>query len=223
MDKDTIIFDINETVLNLDSLNPKFERVFGDDKITSLWFSMLLHTSTVCILTGVKTDFLTLSKMTLDTVASRLGVGLTEGDRAEILSTFVSLQPHDDIKSALLRLRSAGYKTVAFSNSSQSLVSSQIKQAGLDHYFDEIVSVEEAGSFKPDPVVYAYLADKMNLPVEKLRLVATHDWDTHGALSVGMKAAYIDRLGWPYNPLYKKPDITGVTMNEIVEAILALE
>lgn len=151
MGKDTIIFDINETVLNLDSLKPKFGKAFGDEKITGLWFSMLLHTSTVCILTGVKTDFLTLSKITLDTVASRVGVELTEVERAELLSTFASLQPHDDIKSALLRLRSAGYKTVAFSNSSLKLVSTQIKQAGLEEYFDEIVSVEEAGSFKLIP------------------------------------------------------------------------
>ena len=220
MIKDTIIFDINETVLNLDSLKPKFGKAFDDEKITGLWFSMLLHTSTVCILTGVKTDFLTLSKITLDTVASRVGVELTEVEKAEMLSTFASLQPHDDIKSALFRLRSAGYKTVAFSNSSLNLVSTQIKQAGLEEYFDEIVSVEDAGSFKPDPAAYGYLAGRLNLPVENLRLVATHDWDTHGALNVGMKAAYVDRLNWRYNPLYMKPDITGKTMDEIVEAII---
>ncbi|PSW15784.1 haloacid dehalogenase type II [Photobacterium rosenbergii] len=218
--KETIVFDINETVLNLDSLKPKFKRVFGDEEIQMLWFSMLLHTSTVSIVTGVKSDFATLAKLTLETVASRLGKKLKTEDAKDILSTFSNLKPHDDITETLMTLRAAGFQTVAFSNSSLSLVSSQIDNAGLTEYFDHIISVEEAGTFKPDPAAYAYLGNKLGLPMNSMRLIATHDWDTLGALNAGMKAAYIDRLNWPYNPMYKKPDISGTTMTEVVNAII---
>ena len=223
MSRDTILFDINETVLDLSSLKPKFKAAFGGESVTATWFSMLLHTSTVCALTGTKTDFATLAGNMLDAIAARLDVEVSEQTRVDILSSFSRMPPHDDIKSALNRLRSAGYRTVAFTNSSLNLVSTQINNSGLAEYFDEIVSVEDTGSFKPDPKVYAFVAQRMNRPIEDLRLVATHDWDTHGAMSAGMRAAYIDRSGAPYHPLYRQPDIYASTMGDVVEQIIAAD
>ena len=221
MPRDTILFDINETVLDLGSLKPKFKAAFGDEAVTATWFSMLLHASTVCILTDVRSYFAALAGTMLDAIAARLGVELSDKMRADILSSFASLPPHVDIKPALTRLRSAGYRTVAFTNSSLNLVTTQIENAGLTEYFDEIVSVEETGSFKPDPKVYEFVARRINRPIEELRLVATHDWDTHGALSAGMHAAYIDRSGAPYHPLYKRPDVYATSMDDVVEQIIA--
>ncbi|WP_206683193.1 hypothetical protein [Neptunicella marina] len=57
--------------------------------------------------------------------------------------------------------------------------------------------------------------------MENLRLVATHDWDTHGALTAGLKAAFINRSGAPYHPLYLKPDIQSTSMHGIVDQIIA--
>ncbi len=220
MQRDTILFDINETVLDLSSLRPKFESAFGNPAVTGTWFSMLLHTSTVCILTNVKSDFGTLAGIMLDTIAARLGAQLPDETRQDILSSFASLPPHPDIMPALTRLRAAGYRTVSFTNSSPSLVTSQITNAGLMDYFDELVSVEETGSFKPDPRVYKFVAERLDRPIESLRLIATHDWDTHGALTAGMHAAYIDRSGAPYHPQYLEPDIYATTMEEIAEQII---
>ncbi|MFW2373789.1 MAG: haloacid dehalogenase type II [Gammaproteobacteria bacterium] len=221
MPRDTILFDINETVLDLSSLKPKFKAAFGDEAVTATWFSMLLHTSTVCIVTDIKTDFASLAGTMLDAIAARRGVELSDEMRTDILGGFAGLAPHADIIPALNRLRSAGYRTVAFTNSSLNLVTSQIENAGLTDYFDDIVSVEETGSFKPDPKVYEFVARRVNRPIEELRLVATHDWDTHGALSAGMHAAYIDRSGTPYHPLYRRPDVYATTMDDVVEQIMA--
>ena len=221
MPRDTILFDINETVLDLSSLKPKFKAAFGDEAVTATWFSMLLHASTVCILTDVKTNFASLAGTMLDAIAARRGVDLSEMMRDEILGGFSSLAPHADVKPALTRLRSAGYRTVAFTNSSLNLVTRQIDNAGLTEYFDEIVSVEETGSFKPDPKVYKFVAERINRPIDELRLVATHDWDTHGALSAGMHAAYIDRSGAPYHPQYRQPDVYATSMDDVVEQIIA--
>jgi|GEM_PF-101631 len=220
MGKETILFDINETVLNLSALKPTFAETFCDEGALSLWFSLLLHSSTVCIATNVRTDFAELSGVMLDSLAVRLGVSLTEEIRTELLSLFANLRPHSDIKPALNKLRLNGFRTVAFSNSSLILIKTQIENAGLEAYFDDIISVEEMGSFKPDPNVYKFAADKLGESVGSLRLVATHDWDTHGALSVGFKAAYIDRTGVPYHPLYQRPDIYETSMESIVDQII---
>lgn len=223
MSRDTILFDINETVLDLASLKPKFEEVFGDAGVSSTWFAMLLHTSTVCALTGVRTGFAELAGTMLDSIAARRAVTLSAQQRAEILGGFASLPPHSDIVPALLRLRAAGYRTVAFTNSSLQLVTNQITRAGLAEHYDHIVSVEKTGSFKPDRKVYQYVAERLQRPLHELRLVATHDWDTHGAMTAGMLAAYIDRSGAPYHPLYKRPDIFATGMVELVEQIISAD
>lgn len=222
MKNEIILFDINETVLNLSDLKPAFTHVFGDEGALTLWFSLLLHASTVCIATKVKTNFSELSKTMLDSLAARYHVALTCDNKAKLLNGFANLQPHSDIKPALKTLRSNGFRTIAFSNSSQSLITSQIKNSDLSDYFDDIISVEETGSFKPDINVYKFVAKKLHHPEKSLRLVATHDWDTHGALSAGLNAAYIDRLGVPYNPYYRRPDIFGTSMLSIAEQIIKL-
>ena len=220
MPRDTILFDINETVLDLASLQPKFEAVFADSGVTATWFAMLLHTSAVCALTKVETGFAALAGVTLDSVAARRGVTISEQQRDDILGGFASLQPHADMVPALQRLRDAGYRTVAFSNSSLSLVTSQITNSGLASLFDLIISVEQTGSFKPDRKVYDYVAARVERQTDELRLVATHDWDTHGAMSAGLMAAYIDRSSAPYNPLYKRPAVFATMMDEVVEQII---
>ena len=220
MSRDTILFDINETVLDLASLRPRFEAVFGDAGVTSTWFAMLLHTSTVCALTEVKTGFAELASTMLDAVAARRAVEISDEQRGDILGGFANLSSHDDIVPALVRLRAAGYRTVAFTNSSLKLVTDQIANSGLADYYDQIISVEETGSFKPDAKVYRYVAERLQRPIGELRLVATHDWDTHGAITAGMLAGYVDRSGAPYHSLYKRPDVFGAEMGNIVDQIL---
>jgi 2-haloacid dehalogenase len=221
MPRDVILFDINETVLDLAPLRPKFEGAFDDAGAAGIWFAMLLHASTVCALTGVETGFGDLAGVVLDRLAAQTGRTLSDAARHEILDGFASLPPHADVRPALVRLRSAGYRTIAFSNSSLGLVRRQVVNAGLSELFDDVVSVEEAGSFKPDPRVYRYAAERADRPIGELRLVAAHDWDTQGALAVGMLAAHLDRSGVPYHPLYRRPDVFGATLDEVVAGILA--
>lgn len=223
MQRDTVLFDINETVLDLGPLKPKFADALGDESLASTWFAMLLHSSTVCALTGVKTGFAELAGLTLDRLASLQGRVLALEDRQDILGSFGSLAPHADVQPALEKLRANGYRTVAFSNSSRDLVTRQIANAGLGPYFDVVLSVEETGSFKPDRKVYDFAANRLDRPVATLRLVAAHDWDTHGAMTAGMEAAYLERTKAPYNPLYRRPAIAATTMASLVDKIIATD
>ena len=145
---------------------------------------------------------------------------ISDEQRSDILSGFANLQPHPDIVPALELLQGKGYRTVAFSNSSLNLVTNQITNARLAGHFDHIVSVEETGSFKPDRKVYEYVAACVERPMSDLRLVATHDWDTHGALSAGLLAAYIDRSGAPYHPLYLRPKVFASNMCDVAEQVI---
>lgn len=222
MSNEIILFDINETVVNLETLKPEFRDAFGSEEALSLWFSKLLHSSTVCIATNVHSNFAELANAMLASVAAHYHCQLTDAKRNALLDHFANLPPHADIKEALSRLRSSGFKTIAFSNSSLKLITAQMHNSGLTNLFDDIISVEATGSFKPNPNVYKFAAKSLGESAENLRLITTHDWDAHGALSAGLKAAYIDRTGSPYHPLYLKPDIQSKTMGGIVDQIIAI-
>ena len=220
MKRDTVLFDVNETLLDLSSLKPLFQQALGSESVTATWFSMLLHSSTVCSLTNTQSNFATLAGIMLDTLAARMKLSVSSEMRQAILGGFASLPAHPDIVPALTKLRSAGYRTVAFSNSSHDLVSNRISNAGLSDHFNDVLSVEKTGIFKPDRRVYEYAADKLNRPMTELRLIATHDWDTHGAMSAGLLAGYIDRNGAPYHPLYLRPDVYAADMTDVVEQVI---
>ncbi|WP_394130813.1 haloacid dehalogenase type II [Shewanella maritima] len=220
MQTQVILFDINETVLDLSPLRPKFNQFFGHHHHMDTWFAMLLHSSTVCIATGVKTDFKSLAQAALYNLAGRLNITLSHGDCHTLLNTFAQLPAHQDIEPALKHLKQAGYKLVAFSNSSHALLDAQLAHARIVDLFDDVISVEAAGTFKPAKAAYQLAITTLECPADKLRLVATHDWDTHGALSAGLKAAHINRLNSPYHSHYKQPDVMANNMQQLVHDII---
>lgn len=221
MENSCILFDVNETVLDLSVLKPLFAKTFGSELHLSIWFNSLLHSSTVCALTDQKNDFATLARATLQSLASRHGLNLSEEDQTAILTQLASLPAHTDVIPAIQELTAHGYDCIAFSNSSHSLIAKQISNAGLDGHFKECLSVEATGSFKPDPRVYAQAAKSLNRPAAALRLIACHDWDTHGAMNAGFKAAYIERTGAGYNPAYVKPSVEDSSLTALAQKIIA--
>ena len=218
-----IVFDVNETLLDLAVIQPHFQRVFGDAAIMQQWFALLLHSSLVATLTTDYVDFGSLAAAALDLVAMRQGITLAEDDRSVILTTLQHLPPHPDVSPSLDRLRTAGLRLATLTNSSQGMAGAQLANAGLQDYFEQRLSVEETRRFKPAPEPYRMAASKLGVPVENLRLVAAHDWDVHGALHAGSRGAYIARRGRLYHPLYTKPDIIGSDLLQVTDRILELD
>jgi len=111
--RDTILFDINETVLDLSSLKPTFKALFGTAQALPTWFATLLHSSTVSALTGVRTNFADLALVTLNALAADQNVSLNDNTRQAFLNGFSTLKPHHDVIPALQTLKDKGYRRVA--------------------------------------------------------------------------------------------------------------
>lgn len=218
---DGVLFDINETTLDLSPLGPRFEAVFGNPRALDAWFARVLHASTVCALTGTAAGFRELASAGLDRAAVVFGIDLGAEDRRALLEAVARLPPHPDVAPALDRFRRHGFRTAAFSNSSRELLSAQVDQAGLSDGFDAVISVEEVRSFKPHEKVYLHAVERMACPRERVWLIAAHDWDVHGALCAGLSGAYLARTGAPYHPAFRRPTVEATTMHELVTAVLA--
>lgn len=215
-----LLFDVNETLLDLGQLTPLFTRIFRDKTVQQLWFDELLHSSLVCNLTDSYTPFGTLAGSALTKIAQMVNTSITEKAQNEIIGHVRKLPPHPDIIENLNRLQSAGFRLATLTNSSKDMLADQLSHAGIDHFFELQLSVDEVERFKPAPEPYHMAAKRMKVKPEETIMVAAHDWDIQGAMAAGYKGAYIARKQKPYNNSYQKPDISGLDLFEVSDAIL---
>lgn len=221
--KKLIVFDVNETLLDLKSLDPHFEQIFGSASVRTSWFGQVLRNSLVATITGQYEDFGKIAASALTMTAQLHGVQLSEQDRAEIMGGIRNLPPHPDVKDGLERLRSAGFRLFTLTNSPPKVVEAQLQNAGLEDFFEKSFSVDAIQKFKPDAEVYRMTAKELGVSADQVRLVAAHDWDVAGALLAGCAAAFIARPGHVLNPSMPAPDVVGRDLVEVAEKIIAMD
>jgi len=68
-----LVFDVNQTMLDLNALRPHFVRVFGDGKVLDEWFALLLQYSLVVSVADAYSDFGTVGRAVLEMLASNKG------------------------------------------------------------------------------------------------------------------------------------------------------
>jgi 2-haloacid dehalogenase len=218
-----IVFDVNETLLDVRALEPHFRRVFGDEKVLREWFSLLLLHSQVATLAGPYFDFATLAKAALQMTAASRQVRLTEVDIGAILNGMLSLPAHPEVPAALKMLQEAGLRLVTLTNSSQRVVDEQMSNAGIAKYFERNFSVDSVKRYKPSPEPYRMVALQLGVETTSLRMVAAHAWDIVGAMQAGSAAAFVARPGKVLFPLANLPDITAPDLTGVAEEIVRLE
>lgn len=216
-----LVFDVNETMLDLKALRPQFEHAFGAAAALDEWFSLLLQYSMVTTLTNTYADFGTIAGAVLEMLAIIKKVQLSPEAKTKILHGVLTLPPHPEIVESLKRLRAAGFRMVTLTNSNSSAVKAQLRNAGLTEYFEDSISVDTFRRFKPDLEVYRGAADHLRAKPSELRLIAAHAWDVLGAMQAGWRAAFVARGGLPLFPLGPKPDIIGPDMRAVTDALLA--
>ncbi|MDQ3736958.1 MAG: haloacid dehalogenase type II [Actinomycetota bacterium] len=217
------VFDVNETLLDLGALDPHFERVFGEASARQAWFGQFLALWLTEMLTGQYTNFGTIGGGALEMVAKRQGVDLSDEDKQRILGDMQELPPHPEVEDALGRLRDAGIRLAALTNSTQQVADAQIDNSGLRDYFEQVLSADTVQRLKPAPEPYRMAAESLGVEVGQVRLVAAHAWDVVGAMRAGCAAAFVARPGMVLNPLAARPDVVGADLREVAAQILEIE
>ncbi len=158
-----IVFDVNETLLDVDALKPHFVRAFDDELVLREWFSTVLLYSEVASLAGPYSDFGAIGGAALDMTATSRGVSLSTDDRTRILTGMPSLPAHADVREGLSRLKEAGFRTVTLTNSAATVVEQQLSNADLKDFFERSFSVDTVRRFKPAPEPYRYVAGELKV------------------------------------------------------------
>lgn len=211
-----IVFDVNETLLDITTLEPLFDRIFGDSQVLRAWFAQLVLYSQTMTLSGLYSPFGELGVGALRMIAAMHQVNLTAADIDELKARMGEMPAHTDVIPALTQLQDAGLRLMTLTNSAISASPTPLEKAGINHFFERSFSVESAGKFKPAPETYQLVAQGLSVETSDLCLVACHLWDTIGAQAAGCRAAFLTR---PNNAILPAP---GVPLPDLVAADLTL-
>jgi 2-haloacid dehalogenase len=215
-----IVFDVNETLLDLAPVREWFLHRFDDYPNASTWFSELLRLSFVSSVTDRYVPFTDLAASALETVGSRSGAIIDAGDIAEVKGLFVTLPPHPDVIGGMTLLKEAGFTLAALTNSPASTAHAQLDNAEISQFFASIMSVEMVNRFKPHRSVYEAAAQHMDTSTSEMVIIAAHDWDIAGAMAAGLDGVFIQRQGQTYSPAFPQPTLSAPHLDAAARAII---
>lgn len=219
--KPVCVFDVNETLLDLAALDPRFQEVFGDSTVRQAWFQQMLQSAMVSIITDVYSNFGTIGQAALRMVAARRGLELPDDRVGWVLSGMRELPPHPEVPAALARLADAGFRLAALTNSTAEVAEAQLQHSRLAPMFEQILSADSVRRLKPAREPYLMAAERLGVTPEDMLLVAAHSWDVAGAMRAGCSAAFVARPGMVLDPLAPRPHMVGDNLSAVAEAVIA--
>jgi 2-haloacid dehalogenase len=171
---EVIIFDVNETLLNMNPLKKSINSALQREYAADVWFAELLHYSLVDTVRDIYNDFSEIAEAVFKMNAKKYNLSFKDSEVSEVLSQVKKLEAYHDVIPALTELRSKGIKLVAFSNGKPEVLQDQLKYAGIDKYFYRIMSIEGCNKYKPHPAAYKYALQQLKSPAGKTMMIACH-------------------------------------------------
>ena len=211
-----VVFDVNETLSDMSPLAVRFEEVGAPNLMAPTWFAELLRDGFALTVCGVAEPFARLAAETL-----RLKLESQDLDRdldeavEHVLSGFAGLALHPDVPEGLNALADLGVRLVTLSNGSAQVAQTLLEHAGVRPLFERLLSVEEAGIWKPASGAYDYALAECGVDAEDAMLVAVHPWDINGAARAGLGTAWVNRAEGRYPAYFTAPDLSVTSLPEL--------
>ena len=214
-----VVFDVNETLSDLAALAARFAEVGANPSLLPVWFAGTLRDGFALTVTGRAAAFRDLAAAVLRGLLAGAGVPHPDAATERILDGFSGLPVHPDVVDGVRALRAGGHRLVTLSNGAATVGEALLSSAGVRADFEAVLSVEDAGRWKPDPIAYRFAAERCGTAIEDMLLVAVHPWDIHGAACAGMRTAWLRRGGGDYPAPFAPPEITIAALPELAAVL----
>jgi 2-haloacid dehalogenase len=218
----TLAFDVYGTLIDTHGLVSRLERMVGATakEFSRLWREKQLEYSFRRGLMQNYEPFSVCTRHALDYTCSSTKTLLSPEQKEELLSAYRTLPAFDDVKEGLAGLRTAGLRVYAFSNGTAEAVETLLTAAGIRELFDGVVSVDDLRSFKPNPAVYSHFLRRSGACGSSAWLISSNPFDVIGAVSAGMKGAWLKRSEEQvFDPWGIEPNVTVTTLRGLKERL----
>jgi len=211
-----IVFDVNETLSDLSGMKARFVQVGAPAHLATTWFTAVLRDGFALAAAGGAAPFAVIGSGLLREVLRDIPLLRSIDDAVDhIMAGFGLLKVHADVPEGVRALTSIGMRLVTLSNGSAGVARSLLTAAGLADEFGAMLSVGDAGAWKPMRAAYDHAAAACGVRQDELLLVAVHPWDIHGAAEAGLATAWLNRSGDTYPSYFTAPDYTVSRLAEL--------
>jgi 2-haloacid dehalogenase len=223
-----LTFDLFGTVLDLGgSLTPYIDAFLKEKKSTAsakdVWhewrYRQRLEQYQDNIVAMGHSGYTPVARRAAVFVLKQFGVDASPAEVDRLMEAWQHLKPFPEVVAALARLKKR-FRLVALSNGERSFLAHLVKNQ-IQWDFDDVISVEEVGAFKPHPGVYRRGAFKLGLEIGQCMMVSANSFDVMGARMCGMRGAYVNRYNLPYEDTPFVADVTVRNFTELADKLLA--
>ena len=214
-----VLFDVFDTLLDLEALRPRFVDVGRSPHDLELFFARTLRDGMALTLAGGAPPFLQVARSAL---IRSTGRRLSEAAVQHVLEGF------DELAAAPGRRARAGG---AGQGQGAGVRVHQRRgrrgprgtdRAQLRSYLRGVLSAEEIHSFKPPPMVYQWACRRVGAVPANTALVTVHSWDVHGAVRAGLLGGFATRHEGGMSDVFAPPHVVAQTLDEVVERLVRL-
>jgi 2-haloacid dehalogenase len=209
-------------IFNPNSMIPAVEGAFPGKgaEFTKAWRAKQFEYGFLRSITNRHADFFKVTEDALVYTAEAMKLDLPSETRKTLLNAYLTLKPWPDAVNALRKLKASGVRIIALSNFSQKMLRSNAEGAGISDLFDELLSTEVNGTYKPDPRAYALGMERLKLKKEEILFAAFGGWDAYGAKNFGYTTYWVNRLNLPVEELGIEADKTSNNLEGLLKFVL---
>jgi 2-haloacid dehalogenase len=185
------LFDVHAAASRQrDAIGPQWER------FSQTWRTKHLEYTWIHAQTGRHTTFWTLTERSLDFAAASIG-GIAPSTRAALLAAYRKMAAFPEVPGVLAALKAKGARLSILSNGDPDMIADAVESAGLAGQFDHLLSIQQAGVFKPAMAVYRLVTDTHACQPAHVRFLSSNRWDVAGGAVFGFHAIWVNRTGAP--------------------------
>jgi 2-haloacid dehalogenase len=210
-----VIFDANSVVPEVESEFPGKGVEF-----TRLWRAKQFEYCYLRSITDRHADFFKVTEDAMVYAAEAMKLNLSPQARRHLLDAYLTLKPWPDAVDALRKLKASGLRIITISNFTPNMLRANAEHAGIADLFDDLLSTEVNGSYKPDPRAYALGTQTLGLEKNEIVFAAFGAWDAYGAKSFGYPTYWVNRFNVPAEQLDMKVDGSSADMQGMLDFVL---
>lgn len=217
MDRPSVlVFDVNQTLSDLSPLADRFDEAGAPPGLADAWFAGVLRDGFALATTGQSAPFAEIARHELGSVLRPvLGEDGLADAVEHVLKGLASLDVHPDVVAGVSALRELGIELVTLSNGATTVAEQLLTRAGIREAFGQLLSVEDAGIWKPASAAYDHSLKACGVEPGDAMLVAVHPWDIHGAAGAGLRTAWLNREGGTYPTHFAAPELSADSLQTL--------
>ncbi len=208
--RETVIFDAYGTLFDVSGAVRLAAAELGALAVdwvalAEVWRRKQLEYSWLRTLLHAHADFAEVTVEALDWALEAQGIN-DRPLRARLLSLYDRLPAYPEALQVLDTLKGRGLRLAILSNGTPAMLAAAVTANGLEDRFEAVISIEEAGVYKPSAEVYALVEPRMGVGRDKVLFVSSNGWDIAGAARFGFATVWVNRAGLPMDRLPHGPN-----------------